>query len=417
MNTKIKIILLINIVFFFAWQITAQTNKYIYLDSSEKVEKLNASGKFIGLLLENKNNYKRKGMLYDTSGNKLFEYKTNTAHLKNFLPNERNLQVIVINEHYDNQTDMDEIVSYDINNKSVMWKAKAIGLYYIISPDGKYLLTAHHHEDADIRQDSRLNIINLDNGNILPLNENYTNFVADWYDSSRIIINTWEFEFVKNEQFTDNFARYAKALDSISKIRAKLYSDLKSGDLSKDEYDTTLLHLNNDQKNIIISQRKQLATQGMPYDSKVREYKLIKYNILTHQIEMEKNIKEGEDFPTLAKQIFIGKYLGEKNVFVADLNKLYKLDSNFNLIWNVELEFPFYEIIENDKIYFVMYEMKGDVYKLITKNGQKQLLSKTDDIVVKIQKNKLEYSSSDIIDSRGNFSFNREDNSIKLSKE
>jgi hypothetical protein len=133
---------------------------------------------------------------------------------------------------------------------------------------------------------------------------------------------------------------------------------------------------------------------------------------------MEKNIKEGEDIPTLAKQIFIVKYLGENNVFVyikETRNKLYKLDSNFNLIWTAELEFPFYEIIENDKIYFVMYEEKGDVYKLITKNGQKQILSKTNGIVVDIQKNKLEYSN--IIDLRGNFSFDRPNNRIKLSKE
>ena len=66
-------------------------------------------------------------------------------------------------------------------------------------------------------------------------------------------------------------------------------------------------------------------------------------------------------------------------------------------------------------MYFVAYEQKGDVYKLITRNGQKQLLSRSNDIVVDIQKNKLE--NSNIIDLRGNFSFNSENNSIKLSKE
>lgn len=416
---KIIILFIINISIFCGWQFTGQTIEYIYLDRSERVEKLNASSKYIGLSLYNINNHEQKGILYDTLGNKLFEYKADTARIKNFLPNEKNNQVIVINECLRNhQTQMDEIVAYDICNKSIKWKTKALGQFYKMSPDGKYLLTAHHHEDPGLKSESKLSIIDLDNGNFLPLNEDYTRFIADWYDSSRIIVYTWGFEFAKNEQFTNHLAEYAEALDSISKVRAKLYSNFKKGYISKDDYDSTLHQLNNDQKDFLVAQRMQLSEQGMPYTSKVSEYKLIKYNILTNQIEIEKNIMEGKYIETLLKEISIGNYLGENNITVylkETKNRLHKLDSNLNLVWTTELELPFYKIIENNKMYFVAYEQKGDVYKLITRNGQKQLLSRSNDIVVDIQKNKLE--NSNIIDLRGNFSFNSENNSIKLSKE
>lgn len=404
---------------FCGWQITAQPNGYIYIDRSETVQKLNASGKYIGLSLYNMNNHEQKGILYDTLGNKLFEYKADTARMKNFLPNEKNSQVIVINERSGkHQTYLDEIISYDIYNKSVKWETKTLGQYYKMSPDGKYLLTAHHHEDPDLKSESRLNIINLESGNFLPLNNNFTHFIADWYDATRIIIYTWEFELKKNEQFINEYERYAEGLNNISKIKAKLYSNFKKGYINKDEYDATLLQLNNDQKDFIVTQRKQLSKQGMPYTSKVSKHKLIKYNVITNQIEVEKNITVGENIASLVKEIFIGNYLGENNITVylkETKNRIHKLDSNLNLIWTAELELPFYKILENDKMYFVIYDQKGDAYKLITKNGRKQILSKTNNIVVGIQTNKLEYSN--IIDLRGNFSFDRSNNSIKLSNE
>ncbi|MBW6534861.1 MAG: hypothetical protein K0B11_07630 [Mariniphaga sp.] len=413
------LIFIINISFFCGWQIAAQTYKDIYLDNSEKIDKLTASGKYIGLSLYNTVSHKKKGILYDTLGNKLFEYEPDTAFLKNFFPNEKNNQVIVIAEQKrNNHAYMDEIISYDINNKTVNWKTKALGQCYKMSPNGKYLLTARHHEDPDLKSKSGLNIVDLESGNLLPLNNNYTGFIADWFDSTRIIIYTWVFELKKNEQFINKYQKYTEGLDSLSKIKAKLYSDFNKGYIGKDEYNVTLHQLNNDQKDFIIAQRKQLSEQGMPYTSKVREYKLIKYNILTNQIEMEKNIMKGENIATLVKEISIGNYLGENDITVylkETKNRLHKLDSNLNLVWTTELEFPFYTVIKNDRIYFVIYEPKNDVYKLITNDGKKQFLSKADDIVVNIQKNKLEYSN--IIDLRGNFSFNKENNIIKLSKD
>lgn len=413
------LILFIYISFICGWQIAAQTYKDIYLDNSEKIDKLNASGKYIGLTVYNTISQEKKSILYDTLGNKLFEYEPDTAFLKNFFPNERDNQVIVITEQKRNhQAYMDEIVSYDINNKSINWETKVLGQYYKMSPDGKYLLTAHHHEDPDLKSKSRLNIIDLKNGNFLPLNNNYTGFIADWFDSTRIIIYTWVFELKKNEHFINKYQKYTEGLDSLSKIKAKLYSDFEKGLIEKDEYNVTLHQLNKDQKDFIIARRTQLSKEGMPYTSKVSKYKLIKYNIITNQIEMEKDILESENIATLVREISIGNYLGESNASIylrETQNRLHKLDSNLNLIWTTELELSFYTIIEDDGIYFVTYEPKSDVYKLITNAGKKKFLSKTDDIVVNIQKNKLEYSN--IIDLRGNFSFNQENNSIKLSKD
>src|SRR5690606_2908896 len=108
------LIFIINISFFCGWQIAAQTYKDIYLDNSEKIDKLTASGKYIGLSLYNTVSHKKKGILYDTLGNKLFEYEPDTAFLKNFFPNEKNNQVIVIAEQKrNNHAYMDEIISYD----------------------------------------------------------------------------------------------------------------------------------------------------------------------------------------------------------------------------------------------------------------------------------------------------------------
>ena len=110
----------------------------IVFSQDEKVRKIHTTEKYVGIKVDNKKLRKGRGILYNRSGEKIFEYEEDTNRILDFIPNEKYNQIIIINKIWDYPVQFkDELVAFDIDTKSIKWKARSIASVYLIYPDGK----------------------------------------------------------------------------------------------------------------------------------------------------------------------------------------------------------------------------------------------------------------------------------------
>ncbi len=411
------------LLLFCLFQLNAQQEeKIIQFSQNERISQVNTSGKYVGVMLFDKGERKHRGILYDTLGNGIFEVEagTDTSHLKNIMPNERNDQAVVITKHLKgrhSQWIKDEIISYSIPDKKIQWKATMLGGLYKISPDGRYLLTIidGYQSDPDLDSGHNLGVLNLDNGQLLPIQNEYHKFRADWFDEERIIIYTWDAELVKNEQFAKKMEDYSKGVDSISKEKFKLYRDYEASKIDSQQYEKRVNQFNEAQTKFMRQKRKGLAQVGRPLITRIKDPRLIRYNVETNRVEYERVLEpEGTiDFPI--RRIDIGKYVGNntQGIYLKSLKDLYKLDSNFNILWKTNLYYRdvdgFYYIKGYKGMYFVFKDRNTNKYYRIGNNGKRNELTSNNNPVFR---SKMVQFYPKVIDLTLPFQFDKKNNRI-----
>ncbi len=401
-NKKIFIVFILAFVCLF--QSAAQQKKdVINLQPGTRIEQLNTSGKYFGLKTFNKQTRKNNAILYDTLGNKLIEFEDELRNeimtrIENFLPNSKNDQAILINRKYDrsrhSQWITDEIIAYDIESKNILWKTNIIGGAYKKSPNGKYLLTTYsgYNSDPDLEGESKLSVIDLENGTILPFKDDFNQFKADWYDNERVIIATWDAELVKNEQIASAYKVYYDSLNSITSKLGRLNLDYRKGRIDKGPYEEKRQQLLHDLEKYNREERKKLTRKDMPMKTVVKDYKLIRYNILSGEIEHEK-VFERRGILNVAniREFIVSKNpnTNKKSIFVNEGcdSRIHKLDDNFTIDWTAKINMPnkLYKVIDkNSELSLIVHETRADEYKIIEKeDGKIRLLPPDNNVITK----------------------------------
>ncbi len=395
---------------------------------------MHTTEKYVGICGFNSKLRKPMGILYSRSGEKLFEHLPDSAKLFDFIPNDRYNQIILINKisKYPVQY-KDELVALDIATKSIKWRARAVAPKYIISPDGKYLMTGFSVSTADERK-SEFGIINLVDGSMLPVDFDLGDFyIAAWYDTQRVILHTRVWERKRNDQYFNATEKYQNELNKLNEEKKDLHRNYKQDRLMSKQYYTTQIQKLNYKIDSIekdYNSRSMLrpikvgdttTTQfiGRPFDFSIKSLNFIMYNIVTNEIEYAKSYDPDDNI--LANLSY--KRMGtinvdeNKNIYVVDnKGKFHQLDNKFNVNWSVQLERPFalYKIIHEEGISFAVREKNKNESSTISKSGKKKLLNAVDNPIL-FDKTKKP-SRSQIIDLKSGIEFDDENRLLIFMK-
>lgn len=402
----------------------------IFFSKDEIVRKIHSTDNYIGIKVDNKKSLKAKGVLYNMSGEKILEFEEDTNRILDFIPNELYNQIILINKIWVYPVRYkDEIVAIDIDSGSINWKVRSIASEYLVSPDGKYLLTESNVAGYEIKNE--FEVINLMDGSILLTNlELGENYYANWLDNQRVVIYAPEWEIIKNDKYFKEEEGWNQEKRKVHKEKADLYFKLKKDSISKEDFDAQYQAYNDKLDSINkdhatktrlqphkVGDEEQEQFVGRPYSFEIKSIYFILYNVVTKTIELEKKYNPDDNIISNIRYNPMGTISidNEKNIYVLDYkDRFHQLDNNLNVKWSVEMERPYsiYKVIKSDSIFFVVDERKKTEYSIISKNGTKRNLSDTDDLVAnkKIDKN----SRSKVIDLRTGLEYNNEKNFIKL---
>ncbi len=422
----IKIVLIASVCISSISRGYGQINKdTIFFSQDETIRQMHTTEKHVGICGFNGKLRKPMGILYSRSGEKLFEHLPDSAKLFDFIPNDRYNQIILINRKSSYPLVFkDELVALDINTKSINWKARAVAAKYIISPDGKYIMTEMSREDDEIRDEFR--IINLVDGSILPVDFDLGDYYyATWCDAQRVILYPSRWVIKSNDPNFDAKEKFKNEYKKLSEEKKDLHLKYQQNRLMSEQYYTTqnqkldnkIDSIDKDHNSRLIASQIKVgdttATQyvGGPYEFDTKYNNFIIYNIATNEIEVEKSYDWDDNILTSLRYQWCGKINVDEdgNIYVVDYkDRFHQLDNKFNVNWSVQLEIPnrLYKIINEEGISFAVMEVNKNESFLISKSGEKQLLNPADNPILFVKTKKP--SITDIIDLKSGIEYDTE---------
>lgn len=182
-----------------------------------------------------------KVCLYDKSGKEVFK-KTLFEQIPGsvFFDNNHENIIIVMNGGVPGSG---IIKSIKINTETINWTASSNASRYVISPDGKKLLTALPPIDSK----AQLQIIDLKTGSVENINIGNNYYGAEWFDKDRIITCNR----ITAESSGLNERKPGNEIDEISAELARLAKLLKENRIEKDKYNKQVKELIDKRRNLI----------------------------------------------------------------------------------------------------------------------------------------------------------------------
>lgn len=375
----------------------AQEKRIINIPYSEKIFNEDISLNHIVLITEMENSHEKKIRLYNNSCELIFTKIIHKYYISSAFLSENSEKLIVAqpNACSPNEETM-YVRGFDINSGQLDWEKCFLTSGTILKSPNREMI---------LYNSSKIEIFNSQTGESVPLDFVFHGYEANWLDNERIVFiepQTSIYPEYKNWKTSNK-----NNLNELKEKKRDLYEQLKKKEISSDTYSKKLEELKKLKSSLKKPRSNVRGVTNAPKKSLQRSSKIIIYNVVDKNIEVEKEImdKDGNEFFIISDQysnenIFVDKHF---NIILSGwtLNNenqakkcFLKINNNGKVLWSSHLK---YDLTTETKL-----NVNGEIYvdvKELTTNRQYRLdmtremeIEKNDiidGIIVKYDKDKL----------------------------